>query len=136
MFTRVMHSPSESHLKQLIDFLKYLNATTEWGLNYFRDNSMKYGMKFAFLHFATHRTVTTRTLFEALAAGFSFYGKAKAVLALNLDKHLMWLYQVPRLKRSGLVAHQCKALLLNNFWNNYKYLAKLPSNLWKTLNPQ
>ncbi len=34
MLTRVMHSPSETHLKQLIDLLKYINATADWGLNH------------------------------------------------------------------------------------------------------
>ncbi len=29
MFTRVMHSPSEGHLKQLIEFLKYLTIWHE-----------------------------------------------------------------------------------------------------------
>ncbi len=48
MFTRVMHSPSEGHLKQLIEFLKYLNATVNWKLKFFKDNTVKYGMKFVF----------------------------------------------------------------------------------------
>jgi hypothetical protein len=49
MFTRVMHSPSETHLKQLKEFLKYLNNTMEWGLNFFYDETVYYGMKFIFL---------------------------------------------------------------------------------------
>jgi hypothetical protein len=48
MLTRVMHSPSEAHLKQFFDLLKYINATADWGLNYFRDYTMKYGMDFIF----------------------------------------------------------------------------------------
>jgi hypothetical protein len=51
MFTRVMHNPSEGHLKQLFGFLKYINATKTWGLNYFRDHTMQYGMDFIFLIF-------------------------------------------------------------------------------------
>jgi hypothetical protein len=48
MLTRVMHAPNETHLKQLLDLLKYINATKDWGLNFFRDTSMKYGMIFIF----------------------------------------------------------------------------------------
>jgi hypothetical protein len=48
MLTRVMHSPSEGHLKQLYGLLRYLNATKDWGLRFFRDRTMEYGMKFTF----------------------------------------------------------------------------------------
>ena len=51
MFTRVMHNPSEGHLKQLFGFLKYINATKSWALKYFRDKSVKYGMDFTFFAF-------------------------------------------------------------------------------------
>jgi hypothetical protein len=51
MLTRVMHNPSEGHLKQLYGLLRYLNATIEWGLNFYRDHSVSYGMKFIFLAF-------------------------------------------------------------------------------------
>jgi hypothetical protein len=46
-----MHNPSEGHLKQLFGFLKYLNATKSWTLNYFRDKSVEYGMDFTFFAF-------------------------------------------------------------------------------------
>ena len=48
MLTRVMHAPSEIHMKQLMDLLKYINATKEWGLKFFRDNTVYYGMTFIF----------------------------------------------------------------------------------------
>jgi hypothetical protein len=48
MLTRVMHSPSEGHLNQLLGLLRYLNATKEWGLQFFRDKTVKYGMNFIF----------------------------------------------------------------------------------------
>jgi transposase InsO family protein len=51
MLTRVMHSPSEAHLKQLYGLLKYLNATKNWGLKFFKDSTVKYGMKFVFFAF-------------------------------------------------------------------------------------
>ena len=51
MLTRVMHAPSESHMKQLLDLLKYINNTRDWGLNFFRDHTVTYGMIFIFLGF-------------------------------------------------------------------------------------
>jgi hypothetical protein len=48
MLTRVMHAPNESHMKQLIDLLKYINKTIDWGLNFFRDCTVTYGMSFIF----------------------------------------------------------------------------------------
>jgi hypothetical protein len=48
VLTRVMHAPSELHLRQLMNLLKYINGTIKWGLNFYRDTSMKYGMKFTF----------------------------------------------------------------------------------------
>ncbi len=30
MLTRVMHAPNESHMKQLMDLLKYINKTMDW----------------------------------------------------------------------------------------------------------
>jgi hypothetical protein len=49
MLTRVMHNPSEGHLQQLFGLLRYINATKTWGLNYFRDQTIQYGMNFIFL---------------------------------------------------------------------------------------
>jgi hypothetical protein len=51
MLTRVMHSPNETHLKQLMDLLKYINITMDWGLNFFRDRTVYYGMIFVFIGF-------------------------------------------------------------------------------------
>jgi hypothetical protein len=48
MLTRVMHAPTEHHLKQLMDLLKYINATIDWKLNFFRDLSVYYGMDLIF----------------------------------------------------------------------------------------
>ena len=44
-----MHNPSEGHLQQLFGLLRYINATKTWGLNYFRDHTIQYGMDFIFL---------------------------------------------------------------------------------------
>ena len=48
MLTRVMHAPTEHHLKQLKDLLKYINATIDWKLNFFRDLTVYYGMDLIF----------------------------------------------------------------------------------------
>ncbi len=48
ILTRVMHAPSETHLKQLKGFLKYINATMDWGLNFFSDHTVFYGMNLIF----------------------------------------------------------------------------------------
>jgi hypothetical protein len=37
MLTRVMHVPSEGHLKQLYGLLHYINATKDWGLTFYKD---------------------------------------------------------------------------------------------------
>jgi hypothetical protein len=51
MLTRGMHSPNETHLKQLMDLLKYINATKDWSLIFFKDNTVYYGMDFIFFGF-------------------------------------------------------------------------------------
>jgi hypothetical protein len=48
MLTRVMHNPSEGHLKHLFGLLRYINAANMWGLKFFRDTTMRYGMDFTF----------------------------------------------------------------------------------------
>ncbi len=55
MLTRVMHNPSEGHLKQLFGLLRYINATKMWGLNFFRDTTMRYGMDFTFFAYIIPR---------------------------------------------------------------------------------
>ncbi len=48
MLTRVMHAPNESHMKQFLDLLKYISKTMDWGLNFYRDCTVTYGMNFIF----------------------------------------------------------------------------------------
>jgi hypothetical protein len=81
MFTRVMHSPSENHLKQLIDFLKYLNATMEWGLNFFRDYSMKYGMKFVFFAYCDSSHGDDLDSFRSTGGWFFFLRKGQGCIS-------------------------------------------------------
>jgi hypothetical protein len=48
MLTRIMHSPAEQHYNLLRKLLHYINGTKNWTLNYFKDNSVFYGMDFVF----------------------------------------------------------------------------------------
>jgi hypothetical protein len=48
MLTRIMHSPAEQHFNLLKKLLHYINGTKNWTLNYFRDESVYYGMDFVF----------------------------------------------------------------------------------------
>ena len=49
MLTRVMHSPSSLHLKQLKHLLRYINGTKSSRMTYHRDHSVHYGIDFTFL---------------------------------------------------------------------------------------
>jgi len=46
--TRVMHSPSKSHLEQAEHLLRYMNFTKNWNLTYHRQKDIKYGSDFTF----------------------------------------------------------------------------------------
>jgi len=48
MLTRIMHSPAEQHYNLLRKLLHYINGTKNWTLNYFKDDSVFYGMDFVF----------------------------------------------------------------------------------------
>jgi hypothetical protein len=48
MMTRVMHSPAEQHYNLLKKLLFYINKTKNWTLNFYRDDSVYYGMDFTF----------------------------------------------------------------------------------------
>jgi hypothetical protein len=114
MLTRVMHSPSETHLKQLIDLLKYINATMKWGLNFFRDHTVRYGMDFIFLDFAILHMVMIRRLSEALADISFFFVRDKHALAQSQDKHLILLSPQQKQKLFGHVVQLPKELLSSN----------------------
>ena len=72
MLTRVMHSPNEAHLEQLIDLLKYINATKDWGLNFSAmiQSTMEWYLSFS--DSATLLTLTIQQPAEALVDIFSF----------------------------------------------------------------
>jgi hypothetical protein len=72
MLTRVMHNPSEGHLKQLYGLLRYINETKEWGLNYYRDYSMTYGMKLIFLAFCDSSHGDDEATFRS-TGGWNFF---------------------------------------------------------------
>jgi transposase InsO family protein len=81
MFTRVMHSPSEGHLKQLIEFLKYLNATMKWKLKFFRDNTVQYGMKFVFFAYCDSSHADDLHSFRSTGGWFFFLRKGQGCVS-------------------------------------------------------
>ena len=48
MLTRIMHSPAEQHFNILKKLLCYINATKNWMLNFYKDETVYYGMEFIF----------------------------------------------------------------------------------------
>jgi hypothetical protein len=78
-----MHNPSEGHLKQLYGLLRYLNATKEWGLNFYRDHSVSYGMKFIFLAFCDSSHGDDEATFRSTGGWNFFLKKGKDALARN-----------------------------------------------------
>jgi transposase InsO family protein len=80
MLTRVMHSPNETHLKQLMDLLKYINATMDWGLNFFRDVSVYYGMVFIFLGFCDSSHADDPTTSRSTGGYFFFLRKGQGCI--------------------------------------------------------
>ena len=81
MFTRVMHSPSEGHLKQLIEFLKYLNVTMKWKLRFFRDNTVQYGMKFVFFGYCDSSHADDLHSFRSTGGWFFFLRKGQGCIS-------------------------------------------------------
>ncbi len=73
MLTRVMHAPSEHHLKQLMDLLKYINATIDWKLNFVRDLTLSSLdiVTLSSLDIVTHPMLMTNQQAEALEDIFS-----------------------------------------------------------------
>ncbi len=47
IFTRVMHNPSEGHLKQLYELLNYINATKSWRIETFARNKLFFSCLFS-----------------------------------------------------------------------------------------
>jgi hypothetical protein len=81
MFTRVMHSPSEGHLKQLIEFLKYLNATMHWKLKFYRDSTVQYGMKFVFFGYCDSSHADDEHSFRSTGGWFFFLRKGQGCIS-------------------------------------------------------
>jgi hypothetical protein len=81
MFTRVMHSPSETHLKQLMEFLKYLNSTMEWGLNFFKDETVYYGMKFIFFAYCDSSHADDLATYKSTGGWFFFLRKGQGCIS-------------------------------------------------------
>ena len=81
MFTRVMHNPSEGHLKQLNGLLRYLNATKTWGLNFYRDKTVRYGMDFTFLANCDSSHADDEASFKSTGGWFFFLRKGQGCIS-------------------------------------------------------
>ena len=81
MLTRVMHNPSDKHLKQLIGLLKYINETKEWGLNYFRDLSVYYGMDFTFFAYCDSSHADDEGSYKSTGGWFFFLRQGQATIS-------------------------------------------------------
>ena len=77
VLTRVMHAPSEKHLRQLMDLLRYINGTISWGLNYYRDSTIKYGMLFTFFGFCDSSHADDIDTFRSTGGYFFFLRKGQ-----------------------------------------------------------
>ena len=81
MLTRVMHNPSDKHLRQLNGLLKYINATKDWGLNYFRDLSVQYGMDFTFFAYCDSSNADDEASFKSTGGWFFFLRQGQATIS-------------------------------------------------------
>ena len=81
MLTRVMHNPSDKHLRQLNGLLKYINATKDWGLNYFRDLSVQYGMDFTFFAYCDSSHADDEASFKSTGGWFFFLRQGQATIS-------------------------------------------------------
>jgi hypothetical protein len=77
VLTRVMHAPSEKHLRQLMDLLRYINGTISWGLNYYRDSTLQYGMLFTFFGFCDSSHADDIDTFRSTGGYFFFLRKGQ-----------------------------------------------------------
>jgi hypothetical protein len=81
MLTRVMHNPSDKHLKQLYGLLKYINATKSWALHYFRDYNIRYGMDFTFFAFCDSSHGDDESSFRSTGGWFFFLSEGQATIS-------------------------------------------------------
>jgi hypothetical protein len=80
MLTRVMHSPSETHFKQLKDLLKYINATMDWSLNFFCDPTVYYGMKLIFFGYCDSSHADDVATYRSTGGYFFFLRKGQGCI--------------------------------------------------------
>jgi hypothetical protein len=63
-----------------MDLLKYINATKDWGLNYFRDVSVYYGMAFIFFGFCDSSHADDPTTTRSTGGYFFFLRKGQGCI--------------------------------------------------------
>ncbi len=81
MLTRVMHAPSEGHLKQLYVLLHYINATKDWGLKFYKDTSVQYGMNFIFLGFCDSSHADDEASYRSTGGWFFFLRRGQGCVS-------------------------------------------------------
>jgi hypothetical protein len=76
-----MHAPSEGHLKQLYGLLHYINATKEWGLKFYKDESVQYGMGFTFLGYCDSSHADDEASFRSTGGWFFFLRRGQGCVS-------------------------------------------------------
>ena len=79
--TRVMHSPSLGHMKQLMNLLKYLNKTKDWTLNFYRDPNLQYKSDFVFQGKVDSSHADCEETSESTGGWFFFLGKGQGAIS-------------------------------------------------------
>ena len=108
MLTRIMHSPSEQHYHLLKTLLHYINGTKNWTLNFFRDQSVYYGMDLSSFAMWMHHMLTMTNLTVLLVVGFSSFARDKELLPQSQDKPKIFLSLQPNPRQSGEAMQLCK----------------------------
>ena len=84
--TRVMHSPSETHMKQIRHLLKYINKTKTWSLNFYRDKSLQYGSEFVFRGFVDSSHADDEETCESTGGWFFFLREGQGAISAKSGK--------------------------------------------------
>jgi transposase InsO family protein len=81
MMTRVMHSPAEQHYNLLKKLLFYINKTKNWTLNFYKDDSVYYGMDFTFFSNVDSAHADDEESHRSTGGWFFFLRKGQGAIA-------------------------------------------------------
>jgi len=79
--TRVMHAPSSEHYKQAEHLLRYINATKNWSLNYWRDPNLQYFSDFTFYGFVDAAYADCESTSGSTGGWFFFLGPGQGAIS-------------------------------------------------------